>query len=436
MSSVAMGVLGLFVLLILVVGGCSISLSMFFVGIVGYACLTSVKAAMSMISIDVFSSINSYSMSMIAMFSFMGYLAMYSGIGSRMFDAAYKFIGHWRGGLAMASEVACAVFGAVCGSGPATTATISSIAFPEMKKHGYDPKLYSSSVAGGGGLGLLIPPSLGAIVYGTATGDSIGRLFMAGIGAGVLLMVLYMLVINLKVRFHPELAPRSEKFSGSERLKSLGNGLWEVIIIFVFSIGGISLGWFTPTEGGAMGSFCVLVLVLVMHQIDFHGIVMALFDSIKTVGMVLMLVAAATTFGRFIALAQIPAACAAWITSNISNRYLILLIITIIYLIAGMFIDMLPMILLTVPIFYPIIVTYAGFDSIWFGVFTVLVSCMGMITPPVGVNVYVAKGVAPDIKLETIFSGIWGFVGAQVICIAIVTFFPQIVLWLPQVLMG
>ncbi|MGE4483725.1 MAG: TRAP transporter large permease [Oscillospiraceae bacterium] len=434
MTAASVGVLALAIFLIFIIGGSTISLVMFAVGIFGYAFLTSSKAAFSMVAIDFFSSINSYNMSVIGMFSFMGYLAMYSGIGSRLYDAAYKFLGHSRGGLAVASEAACAAFGAVCGSGPATTATIASIAYPEMKKHGYDATLYTSCVAAGGGLGLLIPPSMGAIVYGIITGASIGKLFIAGIGAGLLLMVLYMIVINIQVRMHPEYAPVSPRYTWKERFNSLGNGLWEVVIIFAFSIGGITLGWFTPTEGGAMGAFAVLALVLLMRQIDFKGIVSALLDTVKTVGMVLLLVAAATTFGRFIALAQIPSACANWIMGMETNRYVVLLIITLIYLMAGCFVDMLPMIMLTVPIFYPIIVDYAGFDAIWFGVFSVLVSCMGMITPPVGVDVYVAKGVAPDVKLETIFKGVWWYVGAIFVCIFLVTVFPQIILWLPNLL--
>ncbi|MDR1319877.1 MAG: TRAP transporter large permease [Gracilibacteraceae bacterium] len=435
MSPVIIGLLGILAFLALVLLGLPIATGMMLVGMVGFGILTNMPAAIKLVSVDMFSSFSSYNMSVVAMFAWMGFLAFHSGIGSRLYDFAYKMIGHWPGGLAMASEMACACFGAVCGSGPATTATIGSIAFPEMKKRGYDSSLYTACVASGGGLGLLIPPSMTAIVYGVATEQSIGRIFIAGIGAGILLMVLFMITIWLVTRNHPEMAPRGEKSTWPERAKSVSGGLLETLIIFIFSVGGLSAGWFTPTEGGAIGAFAMLAVVLVRRKLSWKGFVASLYDTAKTVGMVLLIVACATIFGRFIALAQIPLAITGLLYQFDIPAWQTMVCILVVYLIAGCFIDSLPMIMLTVPIFYPVVVSI-GYDPIWFGVIITLVCCMGMITPPVGIDVYVAKNVAVDVPLPVIFKGIWPFLFAIFICIALIMIFPQIVLFLPELLMG
>lgn len=435
MSTVMIGLLGILIFLVLVILGLPIATGMLLVGVAGFGIIKNMPAAMNLVSIDMFSSFSSYNMSVVAMFTWMGFLALHSGIGSKLYDFAYKMIGHWPGGLAMASEMACAGFGAVCGSGPATTATIGSIAFPEMKKYGYDRSLYTASVASGGGLGLLIPPSITAIVYGVATEQSIGKLFIAGIGAGLLLMFLFMIVIYVVTIKDPSKAPRGEKSTWKERAASVSGGLLETLIIFVFSVGGLSAGWFTPTEGGAIGAFAMLVVVLVRRKLSYKAFVASLFDTAKTVGMVMFIVACATTFGRFIALAQIPVAITGLLAQYDIPGWVTMVLILIVYLIAGCFIDSLPLIMLTVPIFYPV-VTGIGYDPIWFGVIITLVCCMGMITPPVGIDVYVAKNVAGDVPLQVIFRGIWPFLFAIFVCIALIMLFPQIVLFLPNLLMG
>lgn len=435
MSSVTIGLIGIGGFLALALLGFPIASGMLLTGVAGFGVLTNFNAAVNLIAVDLFSSVTSYNMSVVAMFTWMGYLALHSGIGERLFDFANKMIGHRPGGLAMASEMACAAFGAVCGSGPATTATIGSIAFPVMKKHGYDSTLYTASVASGGGLGLLIPPSMTAIVYGVATEQSIGRIFMAGIGAGILLMLLYMLVIYIQVKRKPSLAPLSQKYTWKERLESTKGGLIEVGLIFFLSIGGLSLGWFTPTEGGAIAAFAMLVLVLVKRQLTWKKFVASILDTVKTMGMVLFIVACATTFGRFIALTQIPAAIATFLNALQAAPWVVMSIILFVYLILGMFIDSLPMIMLTIPIFYPV-VTSIGYDPIWFGVIITIVCCMGMITPPVGIDVYVARNVAVDVPLTKIFAGIWPFVFATLVCIALLMVFPDIALFIPNALMG
>lgn len=433
-QSVIVGCVGLVIFVVLLLMGMSIAGSMTLVGFFGYAFLKNVGAAASLLTMDFFSSFNSYNMSVVAMFTWMGYLAYYSGIGEKLFDFAYKLVGHWRGGLAMAAQVACACFGAVCGSNTATAATIGAIALPQMKKYNYDDSLATASVASGGALGILIPPSMIAIVYGTATQQSIGQLFVAGIAAGVLLMLLFMAAINIQIRINPALAPRGAKSTWKERLHAMGGGLAETAIVFLVSIGGLSIGFFTPTEAGSFGACAILIIVLLRRKLTFKGFMQSLFDTAKTSAMVLYLVAAATLFGRFIALSRIPTTIASWAAGLSWPSWAVLLLILVIYIIGGCFIDALPLVLLTVPIFYPVVCTTLGYDPIWFGVIIVLVVSMGIITPPVGINVYVIKGIAKEVPLETIFRGIWPFLAAIVLTCIILMLFPEVVLFLPKLM--
>ena len=434
MSPEFVGIVGFFVLLFLMVIGLPISVSMAIVGFVGFGLVAGFTSALRIIPLDMFSSIASYNLSVVSMFTLMGFFALHAGIGNRLYECAYKFFGHLPGGLAIASEGACAGFGAVCGSGPATVATIGSIALPEMKRYKYQDSLATATVAAGGGLGLLIPPSTTAIIYGILTEQSIGRLFIAGISAGILLMLLYMAAIFIMTMRNPGLAPRGPKFTWKERMSSLRGGLLETIIIFAVSVGGLSIGWFTPTEGGAIGAFSVLFVALARRQLSWRKFTAALSDTAKTIGMAIFLVAAATLFGRFIAISKIPATIAAGMMGMDVPPYMAMLLILFIYLVAGCFIDALPLIMLTVPIFFPIVL-FLGYDPIWFGVIIVLVCVMGMITPPVGVNVYVAKAVAVNVSVETVFKGVWPFVLCQIVCILFCFFFPGFVLFLPNLLM-
>ena len=435
MSSTFIGLVGILVFLLLCLAGLPIADGMLTVGLFGFMILSNPNAAFRIVAIDLFSSYTSYNMSVVAMFTWMGCIALHTGIGEKLFDAANRFIGHLPGGLAMASEVACAMFGAVCGSGPATTSTIGSIALPQMKRYGYDDAMATGAIAAGGGLGLLIPPSMLAIVYGVITEQSIGRLFIAGVGAGILCTVLFCITIFIKAKRHPEIAPKSRKYTAKERIEGLGGGVIETLIVFIVSIGGLSAGFFTPTEGGAIGAFAMLAVVLIRRKLTWKGFIGSLKDTVKTVGMVLYIVASATMFGRFIALAQIPTKLSAFFKNANLPPVIALGLILLIYFIGGMFIDSLPMVLLTVPIFYPIITGY-GYDPIWFGVIIVLICCVGMVTPPVGVDAYVAKNVAKTVPLQTVFKGIWPFVAAMVIAIALCVVFPDIILFLPNLLMG
>jgi tripartite ATP-independent transporter DctM subunit len=433
MATVTFGMVGLVALLVLLLIGVPIAASMAIVGIIGYGTLSGFGSSFKLLSMDLFSSIASYNMSVVSMFTFMGFLALHSGIGSKLYEFAYKMMGHLPGGMAIASEGACAAFGAICGSGPATVSTIGSIALPEMRRYKYDDSLATASIAAGGGLGLLIPPSITAIVYGIMTEQSIGKLFIGGISVGILLMLLFMVTIYLLTKRNPALAPRGRKASWKERAEAMSGGLVETGIIFVVSIGGLSLGWFTPTEGGAAGAFAVLVVCLIRRKLPLKAFLAALTDTAKTIGMVVFLVSCATSFSRFLAISKIPMAIAENIGGLDLPSFGIMLIILLIYVVAGCFVDALPLIMLTVPIFYPIVIKI-GYDPVWFGVIITLVCCMGMITPPVGVNAFVAKGIAKDVPLEVVFKGVWPFFLSQIICLAFCLVVPQFVLFLPNML--
>lgn len=337
----------------------------------------------------------------------------------------------------MSSVFACTIFGAVCGSNPATTATIGSISIPEMKKYRYKDTLATGSIAAAGAIGAMIPPSVIFIIYGTATEQSVSRLFLAGIIPGLLLAALYMATIWILVKRNPELAPMNLPDGTVQENEDGGaEGLIEVALIFSLSLGGLFAGWFTPTEAGAIGSMGVLVITLLRKQITWRGISMALRDTTRTTAMIMFLIAGATIFSHLIAVSRIPFELATAVGNLPLPNFIILLIVMVIYLFLGTFLDTIPCILLTVPIFYPVVVERLGNDPIWFGVMILMVSAVGVITPPVGINVYVVKGVAKDIPIETIFRGVFPFLATGIFACFLVIAFPQIATFLPNLFLG
>ncbi|HHU76121.1 MAG TPA: TRAP transporter large permease [Firmicutes bacterium] len=434
MTEITIGFISIIIFFILLALQMPIAYAMALAGFLGFGYIVSPEAAFRVVSKDIYNTFSSYTLSVIPMFVFMGFVAFYSGIGSRVYNFAYKLIGHWPGGLSIATQVTCGLFGAVCGSNTATAATIGAIAIPEMKKYEYDDSLSTASVAAGGALGILIPPSVIFIVYGIATEQSVGRLFIAGLLPGILLMCLYVATVYLMAKKNPDLGPPGPKFSWGERLATLQGGIWEVFLVFAVSLGGLFLGWFTPTESGAVGAFCILALSLLEKRLNLDGLKKALMDSTRTTAMIMLLVAGAVVFGRLMAVSRIPFELASWAGSLPLPPFAVMLIILAIYAILGCFIDALALVLLTIPIFYPVAVDVLGYDPIWFGVIVVLVVAMGVITPPVGMNVYIIKGIVPEIPLETIFRGIWPFLGALVVCILLILVFQPIATFLPGLL--
>lgn len=434
MNTTIIGAAGILFFLILICIRIPIAYSMLITGILGFSLLVSPKAALTMAAAEVYSSFSSYSLSVIPMFVWMGFIAYYSGVGSNLYNFAYKTIGHRKGGLAIATQATCAIFGAICGSNTATAATIGAIALPEMRKYKYDDSLSAASVAAGGALGVMIPPSVIFIVYGISTEQSVGKLFMAGILPGILLMFLYMLAIYITVARKPELGPAGPVFSFKEKAGTLKDGLLETLITFFVSLGGLFTGLFTPTEAGAVGAFSILIITLLRRKMTFEGFLKSLRDTTRTTAMIMLMIAGAMVFGRFIAVSRIPFALADWASALALPPFLIMGIILLIYLVLGCFIDALAMILLTVPIFFPVVTNVLGYNPIWFGVIIVLVVAMGVITPPVGMNVFIIKGVAPDIPTEKIFKGITPFLVAIFMCFVLLIAFPQIATFLPDLM--
>ncbi|HBV87219.1 TRAP transporter large permease [Desulfosporosinus sp.] len=436
MSVFSVGLIGIALFFGLVMLRTPIAYAMALVGFVGFSYLTSVPASLDMVAKELYNTFTSYSLSVIVMFVWMGFLAFYSGIGTSLYVFAYKLVGHLPGGLAIATQAACAVFGAICGSNTATAATMAAIALPEMDKYQYDKSLSTASIAAGGVLGVMIPPSVIFILYGTATEQSVGTLFMAGIVPGILLMFLNMSMIYLLTLRNPSLGPAGAKSGWSDRIRSLKGGLWEALAVFILSIGGLFAGWFTPTEAGAVGAGGVLVISLLEKRLSWEKLIKSLIDTTRTSAMIMFMLAGAVMFGRFMAISRVPFELANWVGSLSLPPFAIMGMILFIYFILGCFIDALALILLTIPIFFPVVVDTLGYDPIWFGVVVVLVVAMGVITPPVGMNVYIIKGVAPDIPLETIFKGIWPFIGTILICLILLMIFPGIATYLPKLLTG
>ncbi|HOO90292.1 MAG TPA: TRAP transporter large permease, partial [Syntrophales bacterium] len=342
-------------------------------------------------------------------------------------------IGHWPGGLAIATVGACAAFSAICGSTNATAATMGAATLPEMKRYDYKPELATGVVAAGGSLGILIPPSVIFIVYGILTEQSIGRLFMAGLLPGVVLVVLFIITIFIWTSLRPELGPKGPKASLREKMVSL-SGLIETFVLFVLIMGGLFCGFFTPTEAGAIGACGTLILALIGRNLTMKGFITSLSDTTRISCMILLIVAGATIFGHFLAVTRIPFDIAQAVSEIQLPRYAIMLIIVAVYLIGGCVIDSLALIMLTIPIFYPVVL-FLNYDPIWFGVIIVLVTQIGVITPPVGINVYVVNGVARDVPLHVIFKGVVPFLVALIVGTLLLIPFPQIALFLPS-LMG
>ena len=430
MSSEVAGILGIAVLVAFFIIRMPIAFSMAFVGFLGFSYVTSLKTGLAVLPRDIFEQLTSYSISAIPMFILMGYYAFSAGLGSRLYDAAYKVFGHIKGGLAIASIFACAAFGAICGSSTATAATMGKLALPAMKKYGYDDTLATGCVAAAGGLGILIPPSVIFLIYGFMTEQSIGKLFISGILPGILLAVIMSIAVLIICYRNPSYGPEGEKSTFKEKFVACLKIL-DAVGLFILVVGGLLFGFFTPTQAGGIGAAGALVIGLIRREVTWDSFVQNTKEALRTSCMILTIIACATVFGHFITVSKVPLFVSKWISSLHVPPYVIILVIILIYLVGGCFIDMIPLIILTIPILYPIVINL-GYDPIWFGVIIVLVTCMGVITPPVGVNVYVIKGIAKDVPLETIFKGIFPFLIAMIVASLILIIYPPIATFLPS----
>ncbi len=429
MSPVTVGIIGIVVLIVIFLLGMPVGFTMALVGLAGFCFLVTSQAGFSMLARDIFATLSSYSLTVIPMFIFMGAIAYSSGMSRRLYDAGYVIFGQRRGGLAIATIAACAGFAAMCGSTNATAAAMGRVALPEMKRYKYDDSLATGCVAAAGSLGIMIPPSTIFIVYGILTEQSIGKLFIAGVIPGLLLAALFIAVVFLLCMRNPNIAPTGAPTSWKEKIAGL-TGMIEMIALFVLVIGGLFLGLFSPTQAGAVGAAGALIIGLFRRQLTWQGFLFAIKDTLRITCMVMVIVAGATVFGHFIAIAKIPLVLSDWVAGLPLPPMAVMGLIILMYLVGGCFMDALALITLTVPIIFPLVMSL-GFDPIWFGVIIVLITEMGVITPPVGVNVYVIKGIAEDVPLETIFKGIAPFLIALVIAAIILVAFPQIATFLP-----
>jgi C4-dicarboxylate transporter, DctM subunit len=434
MSPSLIGTIGIVVMLLLFTTRMPVAYVMALMGFLGFSIMISPTGGLNVLSRSIYEAFSSYGLTTIPLFILMGQFAFNSGIGRRMYDTAFKFLGSTRGGLAMATVAACTAFGAVCGSSPATAATLATVGLPEMKRYNYGDALATGSVASGGGLGMIMPPSVVLIVYGVLTEQSIGALFVSGIIPAIVVTLLFMLCIHITCRIAPEQGPPGERFTWSQRIRSLTN-LGDTLSVFLLVMGGLFLGLFTPTEAAAVGAFGVLAVSVIRRQITWDGFVKSLYETLRTSCMVMLLIAGAVVFGKFLAVTRIPFNIASWIGGFDLPPFLILAAIVMVYFLGGCIMDALALVMLTIPIFYPVLLDI-GYDPIWFGLIIVLVTQIGVITPPVGINVYVvygvAQGVVGKVPLETIFKGTIPFLAAIIVGIILFTLFPGLVMYLPN----
>jgi C4-dicarboxylate transporter, DctM subunit len=432
MSPLEIGMIGCVVMVLLLLLSLPVAYAMAIVGFVGFAVVVSPQAAVSMITMDLYDTFSSYSLTVIPLFVLMGQVAFHAGISRGLFNAAYHWMGRLPGGLAIATVGACTAFGAICGSGPATSATMAMVALPEMRRFGYDMELACGTVASAGGLGMLIPPSVVFIVYGIMTEQSVGKLFISGILPGLMIAFLFSLTIYIQCLLKPSLGPAAEPTTWRAKFASLA-GVAETLILFLVVMGGMFLGFFTPTEAAAVGAAGALVIALCKGQLTGRKMIQSLQETVRTSCMVMFIVAGAVIFGHFLAVTRIPFSLASWLAGLSLPGWAIMALIILFYLIAGCFIDALGLILLTIPIFYPVVLQL-GYDPIWFGVMIVVVTMMGVISPPVGVCVYVVGGIERGVSLQAIFRGSLPFLAALVVAAVILMIWPQLCLILPNML--
>jgi len=430
MSPDTIGIIGVALLLFLFLLRVPVAFAMMLVGVAGFAYLAGFEAALSLLAQDIYEEFINYGLSVIPMFILMGSFAYVSGISQRLYKTTNAWVGHFTGGLTIATVLACSGFAAICGSTAATAATMGKIALPEMKKYKYSDKLATGTVAAAGTLGILIPPSTVLIVYGIMAEESIGKLFVAGLVPGAVLSLFFVATVAILCYRNPKLGPPAARTNFKEKIK-VASGVIEAVILFLLTIGGLFMGWFSPTQAGAIGAGGALVIGLIRRKITWQNFVENGKEGLSTACMVLFIITGAIVFGHFMAISTIPFLLADWVGNLPLPRMGIMAIIIFIYFIGGFFMDSMALIVVTIPIFFPL-VQKLGFDPIWFGVIIVLVAEMGVITPPVGVNVFVIKGIAPDIPLNTIFRGILPFLVALVIMTIIITVFPQIATFLPS----
>ncbi|MDI6764165.1 MAG: TRAP transporter large permease [Thermodesulfobacteriota bacterium] len=429
MNEVTIGILGLAVVMALFLTGIELGFAMALVGFLGFSYIVSFKAGLNLLAKDIFDVFANYGFTVIPLFVLMGQIAFNAGIAKRLYDTSYRFIGHIPGGLAMATVGGAAAFGTVTGSAIATAATFGSVAYPEMDRYHYSKKLSTGIIAVSGTLGSLIPPSVTLIVYGMITETSIGKLFLAATVPGLIVSLLFISIIYGWCKINPSLGPKGEKSSWKERWVSLKEVIW-VILIFVIVTGGMAKGFFTPTEAGSAGTFAVLLLSVIKRDLNFEGFIKSVAESLRTACMVLMLIAGSTILGHFLVVTKIPIMAADWVGQLPYPPFVVMIFILLIYELGGSFIDDLAFMVLATPIFFPIVLKL-GYDPIWFGVILHIFVMIGVVIPPVAVNVFVVRNIT-KVPFGEIYSGVYPFLIGMILCAALLFVFPQLITFLPS----
>ncbi len=409
-----------------------IAFAMLIVGVGGFALKRGMHAAFDQLAQTTFAAGIDYELSVVPLFVLMGNFVSRAGMSQELFRAAYTLIGHWRGGLAMSTVVACAGFGSICGSSIATAATMSKVAYPPMRRLGYSDKLSAASICAGGTLGILIPPSTIMVIYGIITETNIGRLFAAGVFPGILAAALLCLAVRWVVWRDPGAGPAGDRASWAERLDAL-KGIWGVVVLFIVSIGGIYAGIFTATEGAGIGAFGAFIFALARRALSWRVLREVLIDSARTTSMLFMILIGALVFANYINFTTLPFDLTNFVERFKVHPIMVVVAICAIYVILGTAMEELSMVLLTVPIFFPL-VTQLGFDPVWFGILIVVIVEIGLISPPVGMNLFVLSSLLPEVPTPTLFRGVIPFVIADIVRLAILIAFPAISLWLPSAL--
>jgi tripartite ATP-independent transporter DctM subunit len=432
MGEVTIGIVGLIVVLGLFLTGIELGFAMAAVGFVGFGFIRSFGAASDLIAKDLFDVFSNYSYTVVPLFVLMGAAAFESGIARKLFRASDRFLGHVPGGMAMATVAAATAFKAISGSSPATAATFAVAAVPEMDRYGYDKRLSTGIVSVVGTLGVLMPPSVFLIIFGIVTEQSIGRLFLAGIIPGFITAFLFLIIIYGWCRINPLVGPKGHRSTWKERFISLPEVIW-VVVIFLLLILGLVKGFFTATEAGSVAAFIVIAVCMIKKDLGIKGFVRSVKDTISMASMAITLIAGSVIFGHFLAVTTIPMVSADWIVSLPLNRYIILILISLVYQLGGSFIDDMAFMILATPVFYPAVIKM-GFDPLWFGMIIAVTVMIGVVIPPVAINVFVVKNIT-KVPFGVIYSGIYPFLIAIVLCGVLLFFFPQLATFLPSLLM-
>ncbi|KXS38099.1 MAG: trap dicarboxylate transporter, dctm subunit [Halomonadaceae bacterium T82-2] len=429
MSGAMLGLAGFGLTLVLIAFGFPVAVAMALVGVGGFWWLNGLMGAGFILGSSPFEAIFPYSLSVVPLFVMMGVFAARAGLSRSLFDMVNSFLGHVRGGLAVTGVGACAIFGAICGSSLATVATMGRVAIPEMEKRGYDGSLSSASIAAGGTLGVLIPPSILLVIYGILTQTSIGQLFIGAILPGIIGAVLYGLAIIVRVRMAPHLAPSTPRAGWGTRLATLRR-VWGVLLLFALVIGGIYLGWFSPTEAAAVGAVGAFGLALLSGELDRQALWGAVRETAGLTGMIFFILIGASLFNYFLETTGLPSALIGGIEASGLSPAMVLVLIMLFYIILGCFMDAMSMILLTVPFLAPVAASL-DFDMVWFGVLVVTVAEIGLITPPIGMNLFVVQATQPHLTQRMVIRGILPFILADVVRLVLLAALPMLTLWLP-----